>query len=543
MGTLLDQVTALSLKFGDKPAFGHVGARISFTQVDVYSRRFADYLREQTDLKPGQRIALHLPNIMQYPVALFGALRAGLVVVNTNPLYTQEELEFQLRDADVSAVVGFAPLGDKLLTVCKQLAIRHIFMTDVADLHTGVRKAALSLLSHLKQRANPLKSTSGIISFVQAVNYIRQQPKVESQCQADDLALLQYTGGTTGTPKGAMLTFGSLSANLSQLQQRLYEAQLDENGRLLQPLPIYHIYSLILTLSIYLRGDYTELVPDPRQLRRMIKTWEKVDPTVVAGINPLFNALLQQPDFVQLDFSSLKLTVSGGMAMTHALAEHWQAVTGCNMTEGYGLTECSPVVCVNQRINPKSGWVGKPLPGTEVCIVDSNMQALPVGETGELLVKGPQLMSGYWRQPDETEQAMHQGWLLTGDIAEMDAEGNVRIIDRRKEMINVSGFNVYPSELENIISAHPDIQECAVIGVPDEETGESIRLYVVSSNPRLTIKEVRDYCRERLTAYKVPRSVEFCHTLPRTPIGKLLRRALREEAIKRASHASAYSAK
>lgn len=333
-----------------------------------------------------------------------------------------------------------------------------------------------------------------------------------------------------------MLSHASLLANVEQLRCRLEQAGIDSPQVVLQPLPLYHIYSFTLVLVMLSLGSQIELIPDPRNLKQLARAFERVRPSLFAGINPLFIALSQHPDFTQLDFSCLKLTISGGMALTASTAQRWQEVTGCAITEGYGLTECSPVVCVGVPGAEHIGTVGPPLPDTEVRIVGDGGEVLPVGESGEIQVRGPQLMLGYWRQPAETAQAFKDGWLATGDIGQLDERGELRIIDRRKEMINVSGFKVYPSELENVISAHPDILECAVIGVPDATSGEAIKLYVVSNNPRLTTRQVREYCRERLTSYKVPRSVEFCRDLPRTPIGKVNRRILRELALAEAGN-------
>jgi len=535
---LTDLVTDLARRYGDRPAFGHLGSSISFTELDVLSRRFAGWLQHRTDLQAGDRIAIQLPNLMQYPVVLFGALRAGLVVVNTNPLYTVEEIQNQFSDAGVRALVVYEPIAGRALSSAMGRRLDWVISTKVADLHTGWRRFLLNAVAALKgaPAARPSVPARRVWSLRQVLQPDSGHYWRRPGGQPTDLALLQYTGGTTGPAKGAMLSHASLLANVTQLRQRLEEAGLDGPQRVMQPLPLYHIYSFTLVLALLATGSYIELIPDPRNLRQLSRAFERVRPTLFAGINPLFISLCQHAEFTQLDFGSLRLTISGGMALTESAARRWQEVTGSEVIEGYGLTECSPVVSVNRPGANRPGTTGMPLPGTEVRIVGDEGEVLPFGESGEIQVRGPQLMLGYWHNPEQSEQAFSDGWLRTGDIGQLDEDGAVKIIDRRKEMINVSGFKVYPSELENVISAHPDILECAVIGVPDESSGEAIKLYVVSNNPRLSAREVREYCRERLTSYKVPRSVEFCDDLPRNAIGKVQRRQLHERALQELQH-------
>jgi Acyl-CoA synthetases (AMP-forming)/AMP-acid ligases II len=540
--SLSDMLQLLARRFDERPAFGHMGASISFADLDRLSRRFAAWVQHETDLQPGDRIALQLPNLMQYPVVLFGARRAGLVVVNTNPLYCCEELCQHLKDSGARALVAFAPLQAQ---VCQQLAgteIEYLVTTELGDLHPLRKRWVLNLAARFKrggaaQLLQPVPQLSGIqcmrlTQVMQKGGGLIWQPP-ERFGQQESLALLQYTGGTTGPAKGAMLSEKALLANLAQIRALLDHYCEPGQEKLLQPLPLYHIYSFMLTLVMLSIGSCIELVPDPRRIRTLVKCWDRFDPTVVAGINPLFIFLCQQPEFQRLDFGRLKLTISGGMALTQSVAQRWQQVTGNAICEGYGLTECSPVVSVNRPDDIHMGSVGCPLPDTEVRIIGEQDQRLPDGEIGSIFVRGPQLMQGYWHQHGETQQAFHEGWLDTGDIGLIDTQGYLRIIDRRKEVINVSGFKVYPSELEDIIACHPDILECAVIGLPDSCSGEQIKLYVVPASQQLTIKAVRDYCRERLTPYKVPRLVEFCQQLPRTSIGKVSRRALREQELGR----------
>lgn len=534
--SLSDLVFQLARRFDERPAFGHLGASISFVDLDRLSRRFAAWVQHETDLKPGDRILIQLPNLMQYPVVLFGARRAGLVVVNANPLFSAEETLRLLRDSGARALVAFGSLSAERLELLSGTPVEYLITTRLGDLHPAPRRLLLNLLAGCKRlgskpcrggRLPPAVTTIAFTSVMQkGAGRIWQPPEIDSK-----LALLQYTGGTTGPAKGAMLSERSVLANLAQLNDLLQHYTRPGEERLLQPLPLYHIYSFTLTLLMLSIGSYIELVPDPRRTRALVRRWDELAPTVLAGINPLFIHLCQQPEFQRLDFTSLKLTISGGMALTRSVASRWQEVTGGQICEGYGLTECSPVVSVNRPDKIHLGTVGKPLSGTEVRILDAFGKPLPPCESGDIWVRGPQLMNGYWHQREETEGAMHNGWLDTGDIGLIDNDGNLKIIDRRKEVINVSGFKVYPSELEDIIACHPDIVECAVVGLPDACGGEQIKLYVVPANQQLSIRQVRDYCRERLTAYKVPRSVEFCRRLPRTAIGKVSRRDLREMAL------------
>lgn len=525
-------LTGLSHRYGERPAVGHLGQTLSYTELDVLSRRFATWLQQHTDLQPGDRLAIQLPNSMQYLVVLFGALRAGLVVVNTNPLYTPQELEWQLNDSGARALVlyeGFARQTERIL---ERTPVRWLISSGIGDLHRGWRGWLLNGWMQMRRERGQQQQLRTLPRLRQLLRPEAGAHWRDPGCRADDLALLQYTGGTTGLPKGAMLSHRCLLANIDQLHRCLQRAGISTPQRVLQPLPLYHIYSFTLVQVMLSLGSQIELIPDPRNLKRLARAFERFRPTLFAGINPLFIALCQYQGFTRLDFASLQLTISGGMALTESAARRWQTVTGCPIIEGYGLTECSPVVSVGTPGHEHLGTVGRPLPDTRIRIVDDQGRELPAGENGEIQVQGPQLMQGYWGHPEETAQVLQDGWLATGDIGRIDERGELRIIDRRKEMINVSGFKVYPSELENLISGHPDILECAVIGLPDETSGESIHLFVVSNNPRLSSREVRDYCRERLTSYKVPRSIEFCRDLPRSPIGKVQRRLLRERVLR-----------
>lgn len=529
---LTEFISSLSRRYGDRPAVGSLGQSLSFTDLDILSRRFASWVQHHTDLKPGDRIAIQLPSCAQYPVVLFGALRAGLVVVNINPLLAPEELERQFNDAEARALVIYDAFAWRASRVLRRTPIGCVITTHIADLHPRWRRWAINSRVRMRRGATPryrIKGSQSLVRILKAESgRVWQQPDSAER----ELALLQYTGGTTGPAKGVMLSHASLLANIEQLRSRLSEAGMDTPQVVMQPLPLYHLYSLTLVLTMLSQGSYIELIPDPQDLKQLSRAFERSKPTVVAGVNPLFISLCQHAEFTQLDFSTLKLTISGGMAMTESAARRWNEVAGCTITEGYGLTECSPVVSVAKPGRGGLGTVGQPLPGTEVRIIGDSGELMPVGESGEVQVRGPQMMLGYWRQPEETARVLRDGWLATGDVGQLDDNGELRIIDRRTEMIKTSGFSVYPSELENVISAHPDILECAVIGLPDEECGETIKVYVVANNPRLTMRDVREYCRERLTSYKVPRSVEFCRDLPRSSIGKVQRRELREIALR-----------
>ncbi|MBV0932229.1 AMP-binding protein [Marinobacterium weihaiense] len=539
---LSDLLYQLARRFDERPAFGHLGGVISFADLDRLSRRFAAWLQHETRMQPGDRILLQLPNLMQYPVVLFGARRAGLVVVNANPLLSSEELRALLRDSGARAMVAFGPLSSSLRDSLADSPVEYLVTTELGDLHSLLRRPVLNLavrLKHRRLRAQRMRNLTPAIvwssfqTVMQKGSALIWAPPAENS--GNRLALLQYTGGTTGPAKGAMLTEAALLANLMQLDALISPHCLPGRERLLQPLPLYHIYSFTLTLLMLSKGAYIELIPDPRRLRALVRCWDRLNPTVLAGINPLFIGLCGQPEFQRLDFSGLKLTISGGMALTRSIASRWRDITGGEICEGYGLTECSPVVSANSPSTLKVGTVGRPLAGTQVRIVDEHYQDVMAGRSGIILVRGPQLMQGYWHHRHESEQALRHGWLDTGDIGRLDEDGYLTILDRRKEVINVSGFNVYPSELEDVIACHPDILECAVIGLPDSCHGEQIKLYVVPANQQLTIRQVRDYCRERLTPYKVPRSVELCRSLPRTAIGKVSRRILRERALREPS--------
>lgn len=519
-------------QFGDSTAFSHSGGSISFAELDQKSRILAGWFQQQLELKPGDRVAVQLPNIMQYPLVMVAIQRAGLVLVNSNPLYTPAELHFQLKDSGARALITFAPLARRAAIALENTAVTSILITELGDLHPPMKGWLLN--QYVRHIAMPFSDSS--LPQVTWLQDVLSQHSMEAwqpvKQTSNDLALLQYTGGTTGIPKGAMLTQGNLMANLKQLKDLLERYTHTGQERLLQPLPLYHIYAFMLNLAFFSQGANTELVPNPKNIKSLIRCFQTHKPTVFAGINPLFNTLLNHKHFKRLSFKHLGLTISGGMALSPLLGTAWSEVTGSAIAEGYGLTECSPVVSVNRPDHIIIGSVGPALSNTQVRIIDEQGNLLPIGETGEIQVKGPQVMAGYWNQPEETQQALSRdGWLNTGDIGLLTQEGALKIIDRKKELICVSGFKVFPSELETLVCSMPEVEDCAAIGIPDEATGEKIKLYVMTRSTNLTPQTVRTYCKERLTAYKVPKCVEFCSTLPRTPVGKVLRRKLKEQAL------------
>ncbi|MCP1315437.1 MULTISPECIES: AMP-binding protein [unclassified Halomonas] len=518
-------------RFGDKPAFSCMGKTLTFDDLDHYSARFAAWLQHDTTLVPGDRIAIQLPNVLQFPVAVFGALRAGLVVVNTNPLYTEREMAHQFKDSGAKAIVILANMAHKLDKVLDQTDLEHVVVTELADLHDVPKRWVINAAVKYVKKMVPTYRLPGAIGFRQVLKAGARQRFTPVKRDREDVAALQYTGGTTGRPKGAMLTHTNLIANM--LQARLAIGQHLKNGSelVIAPLPVYHIYTFTVNcLFLMETGNHSVLITNPRDLPGFVKELKKLPFTAFIGLNTLFNALCQRDDFKALDFSKLKLTISGGMALTKPIAKRWEEVTGCPVAEGYGLTETSPVVSFNPADAIQLGTIGKPVAGTSVKVVDADGADVALGEPGELCVKGPQVMKGYWNQDEETRKAIDDGgWFHTGDIAVLQEDGYIRIVDRKKDMILISGFNVYPNEIEDVVAAHPDVVEAAVVGVPDEEAGEAIKLFVVSKNKELTAEALRAWCKKELTGYKVPKHVEFRDELPKTNVGKVLRRELRDQ--------------
>ena len=528
VGSINDVLQRACQRFGDLPAFTSLGRTLRYWELERLSADFAAYL-QQLGLQPGDRIAIQLPNLIQYPVAVFGAIRAGLVVVNTNPLYTANEMRHQFNDAGVKALLVYSGCCDRVQQVLADTSIEHLIVSGLADLHSPVKRWLLHMVvKHIKKMIPDYQLPSAV-SFRQALAVGRRHQHQEIEHGPDDLAMLQYTGGTTGVAKGAMLTHGNLVANYLQLAEHFGGFIGDSKEVFIGPLPLYHIYAFTLHCMLLVGGgNHSVLIPNPRDIPGFVKELAKWKFTGFAGLNTLFVALNNNADFAKLDFSALKFTASGGMALTLDAANRWHEITGCPILEGYGLTETSPAVTFNQPDTMQLGTIGKPMPLTELKSIDDDGQALPAGHPGELCVRGPQVMAGYWQRPKETELVLSaDGWFRTGDMAIIAEDGFVRIVDRKKDMIIVSGFNVYPNEIEDVICTMPEVLECAAIGVPDERTGEAVKLFVVAREEGLTLDQIQDYCRDRLTAYKLPRQVEFCDDLPKSNVGKVLRRALK----------------
>ena len=532
--TRFDSVVALAefafRQYAERPAFTSLGCTLSYADLDVLSANFAAWLQRHTNLVPGDRVAVQMPNLVQYPVVVLGALRAGMVVVNTNPLYSARELKHQLNDAGVKALVVQANVADTVARILPETNVEHVLVTELADLHSPVKRLVINSVAKYVKKIVPefdIPSAGGLVS---ALRQGAAQDFKSGTLERSALAMLQYTGGTTGVAKGAMLSHGNLVSNVLQADALFESYGLAANEYVIaQPLPVYHIYAFMTCIYTMLRGGHMVFIPNPRDLSSVVKTLKDYEPNIFCGLNSLFVTLCNNESFTKLNFSSLRLTLSGGMALTHAAANQWHQVTGCEVSEGYGLTETSPVVSSNPGSRRIIGTIGLPVPNTEVKIVDDAGVAQAVEQAGELCVRGPQVMLGYWQRSDETVKVLDdQGWFYTGDIVKIRADGFLQIVDRKKDMIVVSGFNVYPNEIEDVLYEHDDVLECAAVGVADETSGELIKMFVVSRSGELTEEKVREFCRRSLTAYKVPRLVEFRSELPKTNVGKILRRELRD---------------
>ena len=529
--SVMDVFKVSARKFADKPAFTCMGQTLTYAELDKQSQAFAAWLQHETSLEPGDRIAIQLPNVLQFPVAVFGAMRAGLVVVNTNPLYTEREMAHQFKDSGAKAILILANMADKLEKVLERTDIQHVLVTELGDMHGFPKRLLINAVVKYVKKMVPAYSLPTAVGFRDALSKGVSLSHQEVECTPDDVAALQYTGGTTGLAKGSMLTHRNLIANMLQARAAIGPALKDGEETVIAPLPVYHIYTFTVNcLFLVETGNHSILITNPRDLDNFVKELKSIKFSGFIGLNTLFNALCNRDDFKQLDFSRLKLTVSGGMALTKAAAQRWEEVTGCAIAEGYGMTETSPIVTFNPVDAIQLGTIGKPVAGTTVKVIDADGQALPYGEAGELCVQGPQVMKGYWNLPEETAKAMDSdGWIRTGDIAVLQEDGYVKIVDRKKDMIIVSGFNVYPNEIEDVVAGHPDVLEAAAVGVPDEDAGEAIKLFVVSRNQDLDGESLRQWCKKELTGYKVPKFVEFRDELPKTNVGKVLRRELRDQ--------------
>ena len=524
-------------KFSDRPAMANMGKILSYAELDANTRHFASYLQHTLKLPRGSRVAIMMPNLLQYPICVFGILRAGYTVVNVNPLYTPRELEHQLHDADVAAIVIVENFAHVLDQVLARTPLKHVIVTGIGDMLGFPKRALVNfVIRNVKKMVPPYRLT-GHIRFLDALSIGSRQAPDPVALGHDDIAFLQYTGGTTGVAKGAMLTHGNIVANMLQAGAWVKPVVREGQEIIITALPLYHIFSLTANLMVFTElGALNVLITNPRDIAGFIKDIKKYPVTSITGVNTLFNALLHHPDFKTIDFSTWRMALGGGMAVQRAVAERWKEVTGVPLIEAYGLTETSPAACMNPlNLSEYNGNIGLPVPSTDIEIRSPDGQPLGFNEPGELFIKGPQVMKGYWRRPDETAKVLGaDGFLATGDMAVISEDGFIKLVDRKKDMILVSGFHVYPNEIEHVVASMPRVLEVACIGVPSEKSGEIVKIFVVRKDPALTEKDVLDYCRENLTAYKVPKQVEFRDELPKTNVGKILRRALRDEETARA---------
>lgn len=524
-------------KYSNRVAYENMGKQLTFAQVDSLSTHFAAYL-QSLGLKKGDRIAIQMPNLLQFPIAFIGSLKAGLIVVNTNPLYTPREMEHQFKDSGAKAIVIVANFANNLEQIIHNTSIKHVIITQLGDMLGGLKGALVNFVVKNIKKMVPAYNLPEAISFNKALKAGASLTLNKPNFSLQDVAVLQYTGGTTGLSKGAALTHANLVAHNSMITQwfKPYHSQSNEQDIIITAIPMYHIFALtvngILKLSV---GAKNVLITNPRDIPGFVKELRKHKFTIITGVNTLFNGLLNNPDFKNLDFSKLKGAVGGGMAVQDVVAKKWLEVTGKPLVEGYGLSETSPVLCCNPLDGThRLGTIGLPMPSTEVAIFDDNGNQLPQGQTGEICARGPQVFSGYWEK-DNSDVFYPGGWFKTGDIGLMDEQGFFKIVDRKKDMIKVSGFNVYPNEIENVIATHPKVLEVAAIGVPDERSGEAIKVFVVKKDQSLTEEELKDFCHKNLTNYKVPRHFVFRTELPKSNVGKIMRRLLREENTAKAA--------
>ncbi len=534
--SILDIFNQSIERFGEQTAYVNFEQELTYRELDRQTRDFAAWLQSK-GLKKGDRIALMMPNILQYPVAIFGAMKAGLIVVNTNPMYTPRELKHQLTDSGARAIIVVENFAHVLEKIRAETGVEQVITTQIGDLLGFPKRLLVNFALKYVKKAVPDFKLPGSTTFTNALKEGARLPLAPVSNDLDDIAFLQYTGGTTGVAKGAMLTHGNLVANMLQSKAWMIPAGVGRDTEVvITALPLYHIFALTANCLVFMAmGGINVLITNPRDIPAFIQTLKKVPFTFIPGVNTLFNSMLNDPGFAGLDFSTLKGALGGGMAVQRAVAEKWREVTGTPLVEAYGLTETSPAACINPMdIEGFNGCIGLPIPSTECAVMNDEGELLSEGEVGELVIRGPQVMKGYWQRPEETAKVMTEdGWLRTGDIALMTEDGFFKIVDRKKDMILVSGFNVFPNEIEDVIASHPKVLEVAVIGVPDEKSNEAVKVFVVKSDASLTEKELRDYCKEQLTGYKRPRHIEFRDELPKSNVGKILRRELRDEELKK----------
>ncbi|WP_049223838.1 AMP-binding protein [Neisseria sicca] len=520
-------------KFAHQPAFQNMGKTLTYAEVGKLAENFASYLQNVLKLPRGERVAIMLPNLLQYPIALFGILQAGLVAVNTNPLYTPRELEHQLKDSGATTIIVLENFANTLELVLPRTQIKHVIVASVGEMFGFFKGTLMNFVLRKIKKMVPEYRISGAIPFQTTLKEGAAHTFRPVTLTREDTALLQYTGGTTGVAKGAILSHGNICANMLQAKEWIKNQLREGKETVIAALPLYHIFALTVNLMIFTNaGSKIILITNPRDMKGFIGELKKERISVFIGVNTLFNGMVNQPDFAAVDFSNLRLTLGGGMATQKAVAEKWKKITGTPIVEAYGLTEASPGVCCNPlNIEAYSGGIGLPVPSTEVELRDADGKGVGIGQPGELWVRGPQVMKGYWNRPEETAKTIDaRGFLETGDIAVMDEKGWLKLVDRKKDLIVVSGFNVYPNEIEEVISHNDKVMEVACIGVPNEKTGEALKVFVVKKDPSLTKEELIEFCRTELTAYKVPKDIEFRDELPKSNVGKILRRELREQA-------------
>ena len=520
-------------KFAHQPAFQNMGKTLTYAEVGKLAENFASYLQNVLKLPRGERVAIMLPNLLQYPIALFGILQAGLVAVNTNPLYTPRELEHQLKDSGATTIIVLENFANTLELVLPRTQIKHVIVASVGEMFGFFKGTLMNFVLRKIKKMVPEYRISGAIPFQTTLKEGAAHTFSPVTLTREDTALLQYTGGTTGVAKGAVLSHGNICANMLQAKEWIKNQLREGKETVIAALPLYHIFALTVNLMIFTNaGSKIILITNPRDMKGFIGELKKERISVFIGVNTLFNGMVNQPDFATVDFSNLRLTLGGGMATQKAVAEKWKKITGTPIVEAYGLTEASPGVCCNPlNIEAYSGGIGLPVPSTEVELRDADGKEVGIGQPGELWVRGPQVMKGYWNRPEETAKTIDaRGFLETGDIAVMDEKGWLKLVDRKKDLIVVSGFNVYPNEIEEVVSHNDKVMEVACIGVPNEKTGEALKVFVVKKDPSLTKDELIEFCRTELTAYKVPKDIEFRDELPKSNVGKILRRELREQA-------------
>ena len=527
-------------KFAHQPAFQNMGKTLTYAEVGKLAENFASYLQNVLKLPRGERVAIMLPNLLQYPIALFGILQAGLVAVNTNPLYTPRELEHQLKDSGATTIIVLENFANTLELVLPRTQIKHVIVASVGEMFGFFKGTLMNFVLRKIKKMVPEYRISGAIPFQKTLKEGAAHTFRPVTLTREDTALLQYTGGTTGVAKGAILSHGNICANMLQAKEWIKNQLREGKETVIAALPLYHIFALTVNLMIFTNaGSKIILITNPRDMKGFIGELKKERISVFIGVNTLFNGMVNQPDFATVDFSNLRLTLGGGMATQKAVAEKWKKITGTPIVEAYGLTEASPGVCCNPlNIEAYSGGIGLPVPSTEVELRDADGKEVGIGHPGELWVRGPQVMQGYWNRPEETAKTIDaRGFLETGDIAVMDEKGWFKLVDRKKDLIVVSGFNVYPNEIEEVIAHNDKVMEVACIGVPNEKTGEALKVFVVKKDPSLTKEELIAFCRTELTGYKVPKDIEFRDELPKSNVGKILRRELRKEAEQNAASA------